>query len=54
MKRLDQMEHLVKILGEKETLDALVRAMSDAEMEENYRYILQMYDIEEDLSHETI
>ena len=48
MKKYEMLEKLVEALGESETLNALVDALSDDEMMMNFKYICRMYDIEED------
>lgn len=48
MKRFEQMQTLIDYLGEKEALEALTRAMSDDEFDENFNYICQMYEINAD------
>ncbi len=48
MKRFEQMEHLLKVFGDAEkVLEELVRALSNDEFDENYKYICRMNDIEE-------
>lgn len=46
MSRFEMLEKLVENLGESEALNALVNALSDDEMKENFDYICRMYDIE--------
>lgn len=48
MKRLEQMQTLIDYLGEQEALEALTRAMSDDEFNENFKYICRMYEINTD------
>lgn len=45
MKRFERLEQLVEALGLEKTLEELVNAMSDEEMEENYKYIARMYEL---------
>lgn len=45
MKRFDQLDILINHLGESATLDALVKAMSDDDFEDNFKYICQQHDI---------
>ena len=45
MDRFEMLERLVEVLGIEKTLEELVNAMSDDEMEENYKYIARMYEI---------
>lgn len=45
MKRFERLEQLVEALGIEKTLNELVNAMSDEEMEENFEYIARMYEI---------
>ena len=54
MSKYEMLEKLINELGETETLNALVDALSDDEMIENYDYICRMYDIEneEDMEEE--
>ena len=45
MTRFEYLEKLLKNLGDYESVvNALVRQMSDYEMEEAYKYIARMYD----------
>ena len=46
MDKYEMLKKLINELGETETLNALVDALSDDEMTENYDYICRMYDIE--------
>ena len=48
MNRLDKMEKLVEALGTKETLEALTRAMSEEDFNENYEFIMRVYDLYEE------
>ena len=48
MTKYEMLEKLINELGEIETLNALVDALSDDEMAENFDYICRMYDIEEE------
>lgn len=45
MKRFERLEQLVEALGMEKTLEELVNAMSDDEMEDLYEYIAKMYEI---------
>ena len=49
MKRFDQLEHLVKVLGIERTLNELVCGMSDDQMEELYDWIVKCYDLEREV-----
>ena len=44
MNRFDKLDVLLKALGKDETLYALTRAMSEDEFQENYDYIMRMWD----------
>ena len=46
MSKYEMLEKLINELGETETLNALVDALSDDEMAENFNYICRMYDID--------
>ena len=48
MKKYEMLKKLIDELGETETLSALVDALSDDEMTDNYNYICRMYDIEKE------
>ena len=45
MERLDKMDQLVELLGAAEALEALTRAMSEEEFQENYDFIMRVYDL---------
>ena len=45
MERLETMEELKDLIGAEMLLEELVRAMSDAEAEENFDFIKRMYDL---------
>ena len=45
MTRLDKMDELVELLGVAEVLEALTRAMSEEEFQENYDFIMRCYDL---------
>lgn len=46
MDRFEMQEILENNLGKEETLEAIVRQMSNDEMKEAFEYITRMYDIE--------
>jgi len=48
MNRFDKLDVLIQALGKDETLDALTRAMSEDEFQENYDYIMRMWDLYEE------
>lgn len=49
MTRFEYLEKLLNNLGDYESVvNALVRQMSDDEMEEAYKYIARMYDFEDE------
>lgn len=52
MKRLDVMDEIVNYIGTEETLEALVRALSDDEATEAFEYITRMYDLPDDVINE--
>ena len=47
MNRLEEMDELIEILGEKELLEAIVRASSDEAMQGVFNYIKRTYDLKE-------
>ena len=46
MTRFEMLEILIEELGIEKTLNALVCALSDDEMKDNFEYICRMYEIE--------
>jgi hypothetical protein len=45
MSRFDQLDHLLNYFEPSDLLDALTRAMSDSEFNENYQFIKRMHEI---------
>lgn len=45
MDRFDQLDELLQFFSPKDLLNALVKAMSDSEFNDNYEYIKRMWDI---------
>lgn len=52
MTRIKQQERLIEWLGIEEAFDAVIKAMSDYQMQEIYNYILRCYDIPEEAEDE--
>lgn len=46
MERIKQLEVLLEVLGSEETLLAVVKALSDYQFDDIFKYICQCYDIE--------
>lgn len=47
MTRFEMQQHLVEMLGTEQAFDCIVRAMSDYQMEDLYKYICRCHDIED-------